>query len=145
VAGVGHGVGVGPADCVYCKNCRVNGLELVIPKTVREGVLVFVRSTFGTTTLIRGPFEIGVSHVQDQTAVKAPRTCGGRSRDCQGSGRVESNGIYMSSVLQSGLGDRVMNPPTYEVSATCRKCHNFEVDAIKTDACEADCGFRSIG
>jgi hypothetical protein len=51
----------------------------IIPTTVREGVLFFVRSTFGTTTLISGPFEIGFSHVQDQTAAKA---CGGCSRDC---------------------------------------------------------------
>jgi hypothetical protein len=31
----------------------------IIPTTVREGVLFFVRSSGGTTPLISGPFEIG--------------------------------------------------------------------------------------
>ena len=45
-------------------------VENIIPTTVREGVLFFIRSTFGATTLISGPFEIEFSHVRSQTAAK---------------------------------------------------------------------------
>jgi hypothetical protein len=41
---------------------------------VREGVLFFVRSTFGTTTLISGPFEIDISHAQDHVVATPGRT-----------------------------------------------------------------------
>jgi hypothetical protein len=50
------------------------GVREVIPTTVREGVLFFVRSTFGTTTLISGPFEIGISHAQDHVVATPGRT-----------------------------------------------------------------------
>jgi hypothetical protein len=73
----------------------VGATDYYYPHDRERGVLFFVRSTFGTMTLIPGKFEIGFSHVQDQTVAKAPRTCGGRSQDCWGSGRVGSNGIYV--------------------------------------------------
>jgi len=43
--------------------CICNQVEIIIPTTVREEVLFFfVRSTFGSTTLVSCPFEIVFTH-----------------------------------------------------------------------------------